>query len=56
MAYEVHISELREYAEKIGKMVATDNDVADAIDRLMIGIVLTGAAIAERLENIDREP
>lgn len=53
MAYDVQISELRKYAKEISGMPASNDNVTDAIDRLTIGIVLTGAAIAERLETME---
>ena len=51
---KVEVSELRERADALGDEPQTDNQQADAIDRVAIAIYMSGAAISERLEAVER--
>ena len=50
--YALSAAELRDKAEKIGTMAATDKPEADAMDRVAIALYEVGAVLAERLEDI----
>ena len=50
--YARSAAELRDKAEKIGKMAVTDNPEADATDGVAIALYEVGAVLAERLEDI----
>ena len=50
--YAVSVTELREEADSLGRLAASKDLTADAMDRTAIAIYTVGAALTERLEAI----
>lgn len=54
--YDVQVSGFKEYVERVGGALRSDNELVGAIGRLTYGLVMVGVAVAERLERNEREP
>ena len=50
--YAVSVTELGEEAGRLGRMAASEDPIADAMDRTAIAVYTVGAALTERLEAI----
>ena len=50
--YAVSVTQLKEEADGLGRMAASEDPTADAMDRTAIAVYTVGAALAERLEAI----